>query len=119
MGIIPSDNDSLEVRRFRVSNILTSKLPYTVRWLKQKLTEIVGSASGWTLNINNRDYTITIVLSGLDTKLMLEVEKQLRNAIPSNMVLEIGGPSIAGGNIKVGIAMMYGTKYTLESSYTR
>lgn len=86
--------------------------------VKTKLTEIVGSASGWTLNINNRDYTITIVLSGLDTKLMLEVEKQLRNAIPSNMVLEIGGPSIAGGNIKVGIAMMYGTKYTIGSSYT-
>ncbi len=118
LGIVPSDSDSLEVRRFRVANILTSKLPYTVRWLKQKLTEIVGSESGWTLNINNNDYTITIVLSGLDTKLMLEVEKQLRNAIPSNMVLEIGGPSIAGGNIKVGIAMMYGTKYTIGSSYT-
>lgn len=117
LGIIPGDQDSLEVRRFRVNNILTSKLPYTIRWLQQKLTEITGSPTGWTLNMNYQDYTATIILSGLDTNLMLEVEKQLRNAIPANIVLEIGGPSIAGGNIKVGIAMNYGTKYLIGSNY--
>lgn len=117
LGIIPDDTDSLETRRFRINNILTSKLPYTVRWLQKKLSEITGSTTGWTLNINNNDYKITIILSGLDTDLMLEVEKQLRNAIPANIELEIGGPSIAGGNIKVGIAMMYGTKYKIPSGY--
>lgn len=117
LGIIPGDTDSLEVRRFRVNNILTSKLPYTIRWLRQKLTEITGSSTGWTLNMNYQDYTATIILSGLDTELMLEVEKQLRNAIPANIELEIGGPSIAGGNIKIGIAMNYGTKYKITSSY--
>ena len=116
LGIIPGDTDSLEVRRFRVNNILTSKLPYTIRWLRQKLTEITGSATGWTLNMNYQDYTATIILSGLDTDLMLEVEKQLRNAIPANIELEIGGPSIAGGNIKVGIAMNYGTKYLIPTA---
>ena len=118
LGITPKDGDSLETRRFRVNNLLTSKLPYTYRWLIKKLTQITGSPSGYTLNINQNDYAITIVLSGLDTNMMIEVQKQLRNAIPSNMVLEIGGSSIAGGNIKVGIAMMYGTKYTIGSSYT-
>lgn len=113
LGIIPGDTDSLEVRRFRVNNILTSKLPYTIRWLRQKLTEITGSATAWTLNMNYQDYTATIILSGLDTDLMLEVEKQLRNAIPANIELEIGGPGISSSEIKVGIAMMYGTKYNL------
>lgn len=117
LGIAPSDADSLEIRRFRIANILTSKLPYTLRWLQNKLTEIVGSASGWTLNVNYQDYTVTIILSGLDTNLMLEVQKQLRNAIPSNMELHIGGPSIAGGNIKIGIGLMYGTKYIINSIY--
>ena len=115
LGITPTDNESLDFRRFRINNILTNKLPYTLRWLQNKLTEIVGSASGWTLNMNYQDYTITIILSGLDTNLMLEVQKQLRNAIPANMGLEIGGPSIAGGDVKIGIGMMYGTKYLINT----
>lgn len=118
LGIIPGDSESVEVRRFRVNNILTSKLPYTIRWLYQKLTEIVGSDSGWTLNMNYEDHNITIVLSGLDTDLMLEVEKQLRNAIPANMELVIGGPSITSSIIKVGIGMMYATKYNISSKYS-
>ena len=118
LGVLPSDNDSLEIRRFRVANILTSKLPYTYRWLVNKLTEIVGTETGYTLNINYRDYTITIILSGLDTYLMLEVEKQLRNAIPANMVLEIGGPSASINDLKVAIGMHYGTKYMIPSAYT-
>lgn len=117
LGVLPSDNDSLETRRFRVLNILNSKLPYTYRWLNNKLTEIVGTETGYTLNINHRDYIITIVLSGLDIYLMLEIEKQLRNAIPANMVLEIGGPSAATADIKVGMGVMYGTKYVIPSKY--
>lgn len=117
LGIIPSDIESLEVRRFRVNNILTSKLPYTLRWLQNKLTEIVGSGSGWTLNVDYAHYTVTIILSGLDTNLMLEVEKQLRGAIPSNMVLEIGGPSITSSEIRIGIGMMYATKFKIDANY--
>ena len=108
----------MEVRRFRIINLLTSKLPYTLRWLQTKLSQIVGSDSGWTLNINNQNYTITIILSGLDTALMLEVEKQLRNAIPANMELEIGGQSITSSEIKIGVAMNYATKYKISSEYS-
>lgn len=117
LGITPKDGDSLETRRFRVNNLLTSKLPYTYRWLIKKLTQITGSPSGYTLNINQADYAITIVLSGLDTNMMIEVQKQLRNAIPSNMVLEIGGPPLVSADIKVGMALRIGTKYKIDSAY--
>ncbi len=117
LGITPKDGDSLETRRFRVNNLLTSKLPYTYRWLIKKLTQITGSPSGYTLNINQNDYAITIVLSGLDTNMMIEVQKQLRNAIPSNMVLEIGGPPLVSADIKVGMALRIGTKYKIPSGY--
>lgn len=118
LGITPKDGDSLETRRFRVNNLLTSKLPYTYRWLIKKLTQITGSPSGYTLNINQADYAITIVLSGLDTNMMIEVQKQLRNAIPSNMVLEIGGPPLVSADIKVGMALRIGTKYVIKSAKT-
>ena len=68
-------------------------------------------------NINQADYAITIVLSGLDTNMMIEVQKQLRNAIPSNMVLEIGGPPLVSADIKVGTALRIGTKYVINSAY--
>ena len=118
LGITPKDGDSLETRRFRVNNLLTSKLPYTFRWLIKKLTQITGSPSGYTLNINQDDYAITIVLSGLDTNMMIAVQKQLRNAIPSNMVLEIGGPPLVSADIKVGTALRIGTKYKIKSAKT-
>lgn len=117
LGITPKEGDSLETRRFRVNNLLTSKLPYTYRWLIQKLTQITGSPTGYTLNVNNIDYTITIVLSGLDTDMMIEVQKQLRNAIPANMVLEIGGPPLVSSDIKIGMALRIGTKYIINSGY--
>ena len=49
--------------------------------------------------------------------MMIEVQKQLRNAIPSNMVLEIGGPPLVSADIKVGMALRIGTKYKINSGY--
>ena len=49
--------------------------------------------------------------------MMIEVQKQLRNAIPSNMVLEIGGPPLVSADIKVGTALRIGTKYVINSAY--
>ena len=115
---IELNNIHAMVSGIQTETVIKTALPYTYRWLVNKLTEIVGTESGYTLNINYRDYTITIILSGLDTYLMLEVEKQLRNAIPANMVLEIGGPSASVNNLKVAIGMHYGTKYMIPSAYT-
>lgn len=117
LGINPKEGESLDVRRFRIQNILTNKLPFTYRWLVNKLTEITGSASGFTLDIGYDNYEITIVLSGLDVDIMAEVQKQLRIAIPANMELLISGPQIQSSEIKVGIGMMYGTKYKIKSLY--
>lgn len=99
LGIISKEGDSIEIRKFRVQNILNNKLPYSIRWLKNKLTQIVGNDSGWILNINYNDYKVTIILSGLNVELMGEVQKQLRTAIPANMVLEIGGEPIVSSDI--------------------
>lgn len=118
LGIIPGAEDSLETRRFRVENILNSKLPYTVRWLKNKLTEIVGNSTGWVLNINYDDYTVTIVLSGLDVELMGEVQKQLRGAIPANMVLEIGGEPLVSSDLILATGTHLAYKIKLNSGYT-
>lgn len=118
LGINPKEGESLDVRRFRIQNILTNKLPFTYRWLVNKLKEITGSESGFTLDISYDDYEITIVLSGLDVDIMAEVQKQLRIAVPANMELLISGPQIQSSEIKVGIGMMYGTKYKIKSAKT-
>lgn len=117
LGIIPEAGDSLETRRFRIQNILNNKLPYTVRWLKNKLTEITGSTNGWSLEINNDDYSIIITLSGLDLDLMSEIEKQLRLIIPSNMTLGISGSQIELSNVYWATATHLGYKYLIGSNY--
>lgn len=114
LGIIPKENESIEIRRFRIQNILNNKLPYSIRWLKNKLTQIVGNDSGWILNINYNDFKVTIILSGLDVELMGEVQKQLRHAIPANMVLEIGGEPLVSSDLILGTGTHLAYKVKLE-----
>lgn len=112
LGLSHSDSDSLELRRFRINNILTNKLPYTYRWLRNKLIEITGDSSGWALNIDNENYTIVITLTHMDLDMMAEVQKNLRYAIPANMILEMGSDEpIPSDMIRVGIGMQVATKW--------
>ena len=112
LGLTHSETDSLELRRFRITNILTNKLPYTYRWLRNKLIEITGDSSGWALNIDNDNYTIVVTLTHMDLDMMAEVQKNLRYAIPANMILEMGSDEpIPSDLIRVGSAMQIATKW--------
>ena len=112
LGLTHSETDSLELRRFRITNILTNKLPYTYRWLRNKLIEITGDSSGWALNIDNDNYTIVVTLTHMDLDMMAEVQKNLRYAIPANMILEMGSDEpIPGDMIRVGTGMQVATKW--------
>lgn len=112
LGLTHSETDSLELRRFRITNILTNKLPYTYRWLRNKLIEITGDSSGWALNIDNDNYTIIVTLTHMDLDMMAEVQKNLRYAIPANMILEMGSDEpIPSDLIRVGTAMQVATKW--------
>ena len=112
LGLTHSESDSLELRRFRITNILTNKLPYTYRWLRNKLIEITGDSSGWALNIDNDNYTIVVTLTHMDLDMMAEVQKNLRYTIPANMVLEMGSDEpIPSDLIRVGTAMVVATKW--------
>lgn len=112
LGLTHSESDSLELRRFRITNILTNKLPYTYRWLRNKLIEITGDSSGWALNIDNDNYTIVVTLTHMDLDMMAEVQKNLRYAIPANMILEMGSDEpIPSDLIRVGTAMQVATKW--------
>ena len=112
LGLTHSETDSLELRRFRITNILTNKLPYTYRWLRNKLIEITGDSSGWALNIDNDNYTIVVTLTHMDLDMMAEVQKNLRYAIPANMILEMGSNEpIPSDLIRVGTAMQVATKW--------
>lgn len=112
LGLTHSETDSLELRRFRITNILTNKLPYTYRWLRNKLIEITGDSSGWALNIDNDNYTIVVTLTHMDLDMMAEVQKNLRYAIPANMILEMGSDEpIPSDLIRVGTAMQVATKW--------
>ena len=80
--------------------------------MKYKLIEITGDSSGWALNIDNENYTIVITLTHMDLDMMAEVQKNLRYAIPANMILEMGSDEpIPSDMIRVGIGMQVATKW--------
>lgn len=117
LGITPNKDNNLETRRFVLYNTINDKLPYTVSWLKNKLSQIVGGESAFILNIDSENYQIIITLSGLDLKIMHEIEKQLRTLIPANMSLALSGGNIVLSGVYWATGMRLGYKVLIGSNY--
>lgn len=60
LGIVPSpETEDLAFRRFRVLNRISSRPPYTMAFLSQKLDEIIGPGN-WTVRMDYANYTLYI-----------------------------------------------------------
>jgi len=103
LQIFPKDTDGLEMRRARVLSILRLKLPYTMRWLRNWLTELCG-AGNFGLDITK--YLIMLDL-GLDNipeaeKLADDLMALLQIVKPANMILDYNGMRQSTGTLLVG-----------------
>lgn len=81
LNITPASEDTLESRRKRVMFLWNFKVPYTMRYLKEKLTEICGD--DYSLSI--RDYCIDILTHLFEYGDMENVRNMLIEMIPCNM----------------------------------
>lgn len=54
--------EDLEFRRFRVLNRISSRAPYTMNFLRQKLDEFIGSGN-WTVRMDYPNYTLYVEAS--------------------------------------------------------
>ena len=84
--IIPNPStESLEFRRSRLLNRMSTRPPYTLSFLYQKLDELIGRGQ-WTVNVDYPNYTIYIESSASNQAYASEVAVTMNTIKPAHMV---------------------------------
>lgn len=85
IGIVPSEQDTLESRRMRVRNKWLNHTPYTIQILTERLMALCGS-DGFSLNYNfEQNYTLKIETGLAAEGLMREINEIINTFVPCNV----------------------------------
>ena len=86
LGIVPNpQTEDLDFRRFRVLNRLTTKPPFTLGFLYQKLDELIGPGL-WTVTVDYPNYTLYIESSSKNQNYFTEVAYTINKIKPAHIV---------------------------------
>lgn len=86
LGIVANTQlEDLEFRKQRILNRLSMSHPFTFRFLKQKLDEIVGVGE-WNAYIDFNNYTLYVEASAVNQSWYSEIEFTITRMKPCNMV---------------------------------
>ena len=86
LGILANPNtENLEFRRQRLLNRLSMNPPYTYRFLKKKLDEVIG-VGAWTSYIDFDNYTLYVESSASNQNWYSEIEFTINRIKPCNIV---------------------------------
>lgn len=85
LNITPKGTETLEDRKFRISNRLFDDLPYTMRTLQARLNALCGK-NGYKIDLKNNEYKITIKVELTVKHQVEEIRKVLSKMIPANMI---------------------------------
>lgn len=86
LGIIADPNtENIGFRRERLLNRYAMQTPFTLRFLKQKLDEIVG-VGNWTTWVDYPNYTLYVQSTALDQNWYNELEFTINSIKPANIV---------------------------------
>lgn len=85
-SIIPDPaSETLEFRRDRLLNRISTRPPFTLGFLYQKLDELIGPGQ-WTVNVDYPNYTLYIESSALDQQYATEVAFTINHVKPAHIV---------------------------------
>ncbi|WP_236873786.1 baseplate J/gp47 family protein, partial [Clostridioides difficile] len=108
MSINPKSNETLEDRRFRIFSKYISKLPYSERFLRNWLDNVVGEGN-YELTINNATYNIHLESDARNQDWFEEVHSFVSNIKPCNMTLDYTRVLISKDNyMNFGITTLMG-----------
>lgn len=86
LGIIPSKNDSLEIRRLRVQARWDNRIPYTMRRLMERLDRVLMGRHNFTVMLDG--YHLTLIVYSLNDSMNAEMQYILSVMVPMNIVTE-------------------------------
>ena len=85
-SIIPDPaSETLEFRRDRLLNRISTRPPFTLGFLYQKLDELIGPGQ-WTVTVDYPNYTLYIESSALDQQYATEVAFTINHIKPAHIV---------------------------------
>lgn len=86
LGIIADPTtESMEFRRQRVLNRITLAPPFTFRFLKKRLDNIIGKGA-WNAHVNFNNYTLYVESSALNQNWYQELEFTINQIKPCNII---------------------------------
>ena len=86
LGIVPDpQTESLDFRRSRVINRLSTRPPFTLGFLYQKLDELIGPGE-WTVTVDYPNYTLYIESSAENQQYATEVALTIGRIKPAHIV---------------------------------
>lgn len=107
------ETETLDFRRYRIINRLSTKPPFTVEFLRRKLDELIGPGL-WTLDVDYPNYQITIESSAQPQAYSQEVEFTINRIKPAHIVFMhrsiVFSEMAAGEEIR---CLQYGWNYKL------
>lgn len=85
-GIIPNTTtETLDFRRIRVLNRISTRPPFTLGFLYQKLDELIGQGQ-WTVYVDYPNYTLYIESSAENQQYVTEVSYTINRIKPAHIV---------------------------------
>ena len=114
LGIRPSENDTLETRRFRVLSRWNDRIPYTWKALLEKLDTLCGEGN-YTISLDNDIYTLNVETHLGEFGTVDELNIMLKEIIPCNLVIVATNVLSAGDESPtyIGSAMVSSQHYVL------
>ncbi len=95
-------SNNIEIRRINILNKLNDILPFTLKWLYNKLEEALGKGN-FNIDIDYDNYSIKITILGLSMEIADIYRENLRQQLPANMVitfeLQINNDIVIGATI--------------------
>lgn len=89
LGIIPTENMTLDERKTQILNYLNIRRSYTIRTLRQMLAAIVGEGN-FTLSLDNDTQTLYLSLAISLTQVQVtSVKALMERVVPMNLVIEM------------------------------
>ena len=81
-----SASGTVEARRKKILLTLMGERPYTIKWLRNWLSSVLGDV---TVTVTPKEYLLTIETGSGSASALSTLQKTIRNIIPANLVLEL------------------------------
>lgn len=95
-GIVPNpQTEDLDFRRYRVLNRISTRPPYTLGFLYQKLDELIGPGA-WTVTVDYANYALYIKSAALNQSYATEVAFTVNRIKPAHIVY-VNTPYVESG----------------------